>query len=157
MTAQRLMRTAACAALLSAPVAAQQVLDRVILRFGSEIVTTLDVRQARLLKLVDVPSDTDDAYVTALVNRRLMLAEVRRSPPPEPTAEAVEARYRDWSRGLGGDPADRLARAGMTDAGLRAWLSDDIRLQGYLANRFGGRSADVASWLAVLRQRAGLQ
>jgi hypothetical protein len=151
------MKTLSLVIALIATAPAQQVLDRVILRFGSEIVTSLDVRQARLLKLVDVPSDTDDAYVTALVNRRLMLSEVRRNPPPEPAAESVEARYRDWSRGLGGDPADRLARAGMTDAGLRAWLSDDIRLQGYLANRFGGRSADVASWLAVLRQRAGLQ
>lgn len=136
---------------------AQQVLDRVLLRFGSEIVTTLDVRQARMLKLVAVPNDTDQAYVTALANRRLMLAELRRSPPPEPAADALDARYRDWARRLGDDPAGKLSRAGMTDAELRGWLRDDLRLDAYVAERFGSRPADQANWLGVLRQRAGLQ
>jgi hypothetical protein len=45
----------------------------------------------------------------------------------------------------------------MTDAGLRGWLRDDLRIEAYLADRFGGRSADLASWISVLRQRAGLQ
>jgi hypothetical protein len=110
-----------------------------------------------MLKLVAVPNDTDDAYVTALANRRLMLAEVRRSPAPEPSAEALDAKYREWAQRVGGDPADHLARAGMTDAALRGWLRDDLRLDAYVADRFGGRSADRANWLGVLRQRAGLQ
>lgn len=136
---------------------AQHVLDRVVLRFGGEIVTSLDVRQARMLKLVAVPADTDEAYVRALANRRLMLAEVRRSPPPEPSAAALDAKYREWTQRVGDDPAGQLSRAGMTDAGLRGWLRDDLRLEAYIAERFGGRPADVANWLGVLRQRAGLE
>ncbi len=153
------MNALAFVILFSVALPAQQVLDHVVLRFGGDIVTQLDVRQARLLKLVDAANDTDEAYVTALVNRKLMLAEVRRNPPAEPTAEAVDARYRAWSRTLGDgvDPANRLARAGMTDAGVRGWLRDDMRLEAYETQRFGSRSANLASWLGVLRQRAGLQ
>src|SRR3990172_9436071 len=86
---------------LSAVLSAQRVLDQVIVRFGGEIVTQLDVRQARMLKLISGTSDSDQAIVEALVNRRLMLAELRRTGGPEPAAVALEARYREWQGRLG--------------------------------------------------------
>jgi hypothetical protein len=136
----------------------QTVLDQVLLRFGSEIVTKLDVRQARLLKLVDVPNDTDDAYVDAIANRRLILAELRRTAPAEPAADALDTAVRSWTaRMSGGDIPGLLSRAGMSEAALRAWLKDDLRLQTYVSDRFGGRAADFAGWVSTLRQRAGLR
>ena len=129
-----------------------------VLRFGGEIVTKLDVRQARLLKLVDVPNDTEDAYVTAIANRRLMMGDLKRVSTEEPTAEALEASVREWTARVGGgDVAGLLSRAGMNDASLRAWLKDDLRVKKYIADRFGGRSADAAAWIETLRQRAGLR
>ena len=138
---------------------AQDLLDRVVLRFGAEIITQLDVRQARLLRLVDVANDTDQAYVDALVSRRLILAELRRTPPPEPAAEALLARRRTWEGRLGadGNVAALLTQAGMTETGLRGWLRDDLRMQTYLDERFSTRSADFTNWIAALRQRAGLR
>jgi hypothetical protein len=135
------------------------VLDEVIVRFDGEIITQLDVRQARMLKLVEVASESEEAYVDALVNRQLILADLRRTPPPEPGPGDVEARYREWAGRVdrGTSVPELLAHAGMTDAGLRGWLRDDLRIEAYLADRFGGRSADLASWISVLRQRAGLQ
>jgi hypothetical protein len=137
--------------------AAQQILDSVIVRFGSEIVTQLDVRQARMLRLVAAPNGSDEAYAEALVNRRLVLAEIRRSPPPEPSPDAMAAERRAWEGrvGAGAGTADLLARAGMTEAALLGWLRDDVRMRTYVAGRFGERSADLASWIGVLRQRAG--
>lgn len=152
------MHRLALAILLVTPTAAQTVLDQVLLRFGSEIVTKLDVRQARMLKLVDVPNDSDEAYVDAIANRRLILAELRRAAPAEPQAQALDNAMRTWTARMGGgDIADALSRAGMTDTELRAWLKDDLRVQAYVSDRFGGRQADFASWVSTLRQRAGLR
>jgi len=142
---------------VAAPLAAQAVLDRVLFKFGTEIVTQLDVRQARMLKLVDASSDTDDAYVEAIVNRRLMLAEMRRLAVPEPSDQVLDARYSEWQRRVGGgSTSELLERAGMTDAGLRAWLRDDVKLRTYVDERFNGRPGDLTRWIASLRQRAGI-
>jgi hypothetical protein len=139
--------------------AAQTVLDQVLVRFGGEIITQLDVRQARMLKLVSVPNDTDQAYVDALVNRRLILSDLKRTSTAEPTTEATDAKARQWeaSLGPGVDVAALLERAGMTQAGLRGWMRDGLRVQAYLDERFAGRAADLAGWIATLRQRAGIR
>jgi hypothetical protein len=143
---------------MAAGLAAQTVLDQVLVRFGGEIITQLDVRQARMLKLVNVPSDTDQAYVDALVDRRLILSDIKRIAAAEPAPAAVEAKVRQWEANLG--PGVKMAgvleRAGMTDAGLRGWMRDDLRVQAYLDQRFAGRPTEVAAWIATLRQRAGI-
>jgi hypothetical protein len=144
---------------VAAGLAAQTVLDQVLVRFGGDIITQLDVRQARLLKLVTVTSDSDQAYAEALVNRRLILADLKRTPAVEPTPEAIEGKLRQWkdSLGPGADVPALLERAGMTDAGLRGWMRDDLRVQAYLDERFAGRPTDLANWIATLRQRAGIR
>jgi hypothetical protein len=150
----------ACTVVLcaTAGAAAQIVLDQVLVRFGGEIVTQLDVRQARLLKLVSATTGTDQAYVDALVDRRLILADLKRIASPEPPPAAIDAKVRQWTAGLGpgADVAALLDRAGMTDAGLRGWMRDDLRIQTYLDQRFAGRSTDIAAWIGTLRQRAGI-
>jgi hypothetical protein len=142
--------------------AIQTPIDGVLARVGGDIVTMSDVRQARLLKLIEPATDSDQAYVDALINRRLMLADLRRNPPPEPSTEAIEAKQQEWTArlGAGANVPDLLRRAGMSDAGLRGWLRDDLRLQTYLDERFGtssNRPAALAAWVGMLRQRAGLR
>ena len=146
-------------ATLATSAAAQTLLDGVLLKFGDDIVTRSDVRQARLLKLVRPDGEADEAYVAALVDRKLMLAELKRSPPAEPSPEAIDARRGQWLAkiGSGTNVPDLLARAGMTDALLRGWLRDDLRLQAYLDDRFAGRTTDIAAWITTLRQRAGIK
>src|SRR5438128_226844 len=119
--------------------AAQTPLDGILAKFGGDIVTTSDVRQARLLKLVETNAETDQAYVDAIINRRLMLSDLKRNPPAEPSSEAIDAKRQQWERrlGTGASVTDLLSRAGMSDAALRAWLRDDLRLEAYLDDRFG--------------------
>jgi hypothetical protein len=145
--------------LTSAPLRGQQVVDRVLVRFGGEIVTTLDVREARLLKLVQPEPADDQGYVDAIVNRRLILSDLKRTPTADPSTDAVETAYREWAARLGpGESVEqRLTQAGMTDAAVRGWLRDDLRIQAYTAQRFGARQADLRNWIATLRQRVGLQ
>ena len=127
-------------AVLTAPrLAAAQAIEGVLARINQdEIITRLDVRQARMLKLVPVATDAERAYVDALIDRRLMLAEVARYSPPEPTPDAIATRRRQWEATLdpGANLADSIARAGMTDAAVQSWLRDDLRLRAYLDRRF---------------------
>jgi len=114
------------------------------------------------LRLVDAPSGSDQAVLDALVRRRLILEEMKRNPPAEPSAAALETRQRQWASTLGtdADVSALLTRAGMTDAGVRAWWRDDLRINAYLDQRFpasGDRAAAIATWVTELRRRAGIR
>src|SRR5689334_4201293 len=87
---------------LSAPAAlrAQTVLDQTLSKVTGQVITRLDVRQARLLKLVRPDATTDDAILRELENRYLILAEVKTAAPTEPTSEERAQRRSDWERSL---------------------------------------------------------
>ena len=144
---------------------AQTVLDKVLSNVNGQVITQLDVRQARMLKLqlVTGPAVEDAEVLRGLENRRLVLAEVAHVSLPAPSSADLASRRLDWQTALG-SPADLpalLDRAGLNDAGLSGWLRDDVRIQQYLGQRFGGvreadRPAEIARWLATLREHAGL-
>ena len=144
---------------------AQSVLDKVLSNVNGEVITQLDVRQARMLKLrlVMAPAEADADVLRGLENRRLVLAEVSHVTLPAPAAGEIAARRRDWeaSVGAGANLPQLLDRAGLSESGLQSWLRDDARIEQYLAQRFGGvpeggRPAEIARWLTTLRERAGL-
>jgi len=142
--------------------ASQEVLDRVVSRFNGQIVTMSDLRRCRMLKLLNVSGDTDEAYQRELENRLLILQEASRGGVSDPDAQAVATRRREWEAALGGGPAlmERLAKAGMSAEALDSWLANDIRIHAYLDERFRGspdRPQAVAHWISNLRQRAGLR
>jgi hypothetical protein len=136
------------------------VLDRIVSTVGSQIIRLSDLRQARMLKLIEGADQSDAAIQQALENRYLELAEVVRFPPAEPSAADVAARRRQWEASLGTtDVAGLLARAGMSSATLDAWLRDDVRIERYLERRFAStpdRQKAIDGWISSLRRRAGL-
>jgi hypothetical protein len=78
------------------------------------------------------------APLIALLSRSLLLIEVDRYQPPEPAADAVDARLAVYERN-GGTPADLdrlLASVGWTRQTLRRVARDDLRIQTYLDQRF---------------------
>jgi hypothetical protein len=150
---------------VSVVASAQTVLDKVLSNVNGEVITQLDVRQARMLKLQLVTStaESDADVLRGLENRRLALAEVSHVTLPAPSAGDIAAHRRAWeaSVGAGANLPQLLDRAGLSENGLQSWLRDDIRIQLYLAQRFGGvpegeRPAEIARWLATLREHAGL-
>lgn len=153
------------AAVVAATAPAQTELDRIVARVNGHVITASDVRQASALKLVG--GDSDDAVLRALENRRLLLDEIARPgavPIPPTTGADLAARRTAWEASLGGaaEAHRRLAAAGMTDAGLEAWLRDDLRVAAYLLRQFGtlpdaGRQTATDDLVARLRQRAGLK
>jgi hypothetical protein len=150
------------AGLLPAPGLQQPVvIDRIVSTVNGNIIRLSDIRQARMLKLVNTPDGSDAAIQRALEDRYLELAEVVRFPPPEPLAADVAARRRQWEASVGtSDIPALLTRAGMSSATLDGWLRDDIRIERYLDRRFAStpdRKEAINAWLAGLRRRAGLK
>jgi hypothetical protein len=143
---------------------AQAELDRIVARVNNRIITRSDIRQARMLQLVDDTS-SDDATRRALENRILILNDLSRSGAlPATTGDDLTARHKQWESRVGGQGrgAKLLTEAGMSEKGLDAWLSDDLRIQAHLQRQFGAipeseRARAASEWIDRLRQRAGLR
>jgi hypothetical protein len=159
---RHLLQIAGLVTLASVSAGAQTVIDGTLGTVNGQVIMQSDVRQARALKLVRIGDGSDAAILTELENRILVLAQIGRSAQPDPTADEVRARRLEWeaSLGSGASPAAQLARSGMEDADLAAWLRGDVRIQKYLQQLFS-RQADppaaISKWILDLRKRAGLK
>jgi hypothetical protein len=151
-----------CVALLGHAAQAQSspvTLDRIVAHVNDEVVQSLDVRQARLLKLFGPDVTTDDAVLDHLINRRLELGDAARYPVPEPSAADVAARRQrlEASLTIGGSTVNLTALledAGMTEAALSGWFRDDARIEALETQRFAGTPATRDEVVAYVRQHA---
>ena len=129
-----------------------------------------------------MPADTERVAggLTAVIDRVLMLNEVRRVTPAEPSPAAIEARVARIRQRFAA-PADLsrvLAARGLDETVLKLFAADDLRLASYLDERFSAaaqptdeeirqageaarqRLADdrrrtlIGAWAAELRRRA---
>jgi hypothetical protein len=134
-------RLCLCAAvgLLAGPGSAQQLLDRVLARVGSTAVTMTDVQAATGLGLVEPRAGEDPATagLEGAIDRRLLLAEVARFPPPDPSAAAVSEEVAAMRARAGGGLDALMARTGLDERRLREMARDTLRIRAYLAQRFG--------------------
>ena len=150
-----------CLLLLIAVPARAEIIDRVLAVVGGQLITLSDVTAARDLRLVP-PEQTADpirAILSKLIDRELVLAEVERYAPPEPTAEAVDVEVRRVRARFDSDAAfdAALTRSGMDEKHLRETLREDLRIRAYLDQRFSAasdrRDEAMAEWLTGLRRR----
>ena len=159
-----------------------EIIDRVLAILPGQIVTLSDVEAALDLGLVEVPAGAGriPGGLSALIDRMLMLNEVRRVAPPEPSPAAIDARVSRIRQQLGSsaDMARVLSARGLDETVVRLFAADDLRLAAYLDERFSsaaqptddeirqaGESARqrltderrrtlVEAWTAELRRRA---
>jgi hypothetical protein len=128
------------AVLLAAmPASPQELLDRVLARVDGAAVTLTDTCAALGLEIVEVPAEADPlaAAVAGLVDRQLLLAEVERFPPPEPSADEVAAAAAELRGRAGGRLDALMADTGFDDARIVQAARDSLRIAGYLDQRFG--------------------
>jgi len=137
-----------------------ELIERTLALVGGQPITLSDARAAVVFGLVTVerPSDDIPAITGLLVDRELILREVRRYAPPAPTDAAVDARL-DEVRSRFRDAAGftrALDLNGFTEVRLRAWIRDDLRTVAYLAQRFASASmpTDTEITTAYARSRA---
>ena len=116
-----------------------ELIERTMAIVGGQAVTLSDARAAITFKLVDVGGSVapEQTATARLIDRELMLREVRRYAPPAPTEAAIDARLGEIRTGFSAASFARaLEISGLTEARLRAWVRDDLRTQAYLAQRF---------------------
>ena len=156
-----------CAIVIAAcgvrPAAQGELIERTLALVGGEAITLSDVRGALALGLVDVPAAADQipAATKRLIDRALMLREVERYTPAEPALADVDARLEAMRERFASADAARaaLASAGRSEALVRAWLRDDLRIEAYLQQRFAAaesaerRAELITDWISDLRRR----
>jgi hypothetical protein len=123
------------------PVAAQEVIDRVLAVVDGEIITLSDVRGALALGLVPAPPSDADAVRTTmsrLIDRELMIREVQRYLPQEPAPGEVDRRLGEVRAKFPGTEAFDAAamQMGFDPARLTEWIRNDLRIDQYLRERF---------------------
>jgi hypothetical protein len=132
------------------------LLDRTLALVGGQPITLSDARAAIALELIDDPKASLPEVTATLVDRELVLREVRRYAPPPPAESMVEARLTEVRQRHGGSLATMLAEHGFTETRLHAWIRDDLRTQAYLVQRFASASVptDAEVTAVYTRQRA---
>ena len=133
------MAAAALAIVATAGVRAE-VIERVLGAVGGQLIMLSDVEASRQLGLVtpDPGSDPIRSVLSKLIDRALVMAEVDRYAPPEPSAEAVE---REFQAVRGRFPSDQafqavLARCGIDEGHLRETIRENLRIVAYETQRF---------------------
>jgi hypothetical protein len=133
-------------------------LDRIVARIGDDVVQSLDVRQARVLKFFGPQATTDDAVLDRLIDRRLEIADAARYQLPNPSDADVATRRGQWVAAIGNPSATDLAAllrdAGMTEQGLSAWFRDDLRVEALTSQRFSSAPATNEEVVTYIREHA---
>jgi hypothetical protein len=125
---------------VSSVTAADEIIDRVLAVAAGNLIMLSDVRAALEFGLVSPGSAPDPVreVLSRLIDRALVLAEVDRYAPPEPSAVAVDHAVQAVRLRFSTPEAfaAALARVGMGDKYLRETLREDLRIRAYLDQRF---------------------
>lgn len=121
------------------------VIDRILAVVSGGLILLTDAEATIRLGLVPLPAGMDriQGALDRLIERRLMLIEVDRYGPPEPSLAEIDAVVKEIDQRVGsGDRMDAILReCGMTVDQLRLWVRDDLRIRAYLQQRFGNQPA----------------
>ncbi len=152
--------------LCAASVLRAETIDRVLAVVVGQPITLSDVTAARELGLQPIATgssaDPVRIVLNALIDRELILAEVERYAPAEPSTDAIDRQIAQVrSRFATADTfAAALAHGGLSEKDLRARLREDLRIAAYLDQRFAAaqtrRQALLDDWLAGLRNRGDI-
>jgi len=115
----------------------QQLIDRVMARIGTTAITWSDVRAAVGLGLVEAKSPDDPAALNQVIDRQLMLIEVTRFPPAEPSAAAIAERAEAMKKRAGTALPELMTSTGLDEMRLHDLARDTLRIQAYIMQRFG--------------------
>jgi len=117
---------------------AQQLIDRVLARVGTNPVTMTDVRIVRELGLVDASKENpESAALERTIDRQLQLNEVARFTPPEPAPAAVAEEVAAMKMRAGAGLSALMTSTGLDEARLQQLARETLRIRAYIAQRFG--------------------
>ena len=147
MAVKRLVRLALLVAAIGVSFGSRQptgpgaLIDRVLAFVEGQVIMLSDVRASLDLRLIEPPDAADPtaSVLDALIERELILFEVGRYLVEEPLPAVVDARLAEVVMRVGGSEALRqlLPVVGFTVDDLRHELRNELRIDAYLARRFG--------------------
>jgi hypothetical protein len=146
-------------------VAAQvETIDRVLAVVAGRLIMLSDVTAARDLGLVPNvgASDSVRTVLNQLIDRELMLAEVERYAPPDPSPDALDREMAAVRARFDSPSAFDaiLARTGIDSDHVRETLRQNLRIREYQAQRFvpsdPARQSRIEDWIAGLRRRGDI-
>jgi hypothetical protein len=148
-----------CAVPPGVEASAQQPLDRVVARVGSHVITQTDVTASVALGVVEGGA-ADAAAIEQVIERQVLLAEVARFPPPEPTPMAIEELADVMKSRVGSRLQILMQETGIDETGIRELARDTLRIRAYVRQRFGApatlETPEVRQWLRAARARAAV-
>jgi hypothetical protein len=117
-----------------------EIIDRILAVVEGQLITLSDVRAVTRLGLETTPqsSDPTQAVLEKLIDRQLMLVEVDRYAPPEPSTADIDAQLQTVQKPY----ADALAfeivlgQVGWARDDVRRYMRDELRIERYLQQRF---------------------
>ena len=119
---------------------ADEVIERVLAVAAGDVITLADVTAARVFGLVPTPPGPDPIGETLarLIDRSLMLTEVDRYAPPEPNPADIDVEFATVRARFPTEGAfdGALAKVGMDEKYLRETLRQNLRIRGYIEQRF---------------------
>ena len=121
----------------SVTVNAQQLIDRVLARVGTNAVTMTDVRIALELGLVQSGDNRQAVALERTIDRQLQLNEVTRFSPPEPPAAAVAEEVESMKMRASPGLNELMKSTGLDEARLQQLARETLRTRAYIAQRFG--------------------
>lgn len=137
-----------------------ELIERTLAIVGGQVITLSDLQTAVALRLIEPGHEADGLgpATSKLIERMLVLREVQRYRPAEPSDAQIEQQLATI-RGRFQSPellTRTLDAGGFTDARLRAWIRDDLRIASYLDQRFAavGQPSDdeVSRYFAAHRE-----
>ena len=121
-----------------AALGAQQLIDRVLARVGTNPVTMTDVRITLELGLVEASGENrQTAALDRTIDRQLQLNEVARFSPPEPPPAAIAEEVAAMKMRAGTGLSALMTSTGLDEARLQQLARETLRIRAYIAQRFG--------------------
>jgi len=122
-----------------APLAAQEVVDRIVARVENDVILLSDVRSlSRYQQLVDGKSETDAQILDRLIDQWIVRTEAEVSHSSQPSQADIDrtlSRLRS-SFPSGQEYEAKLKQVGLSDQDVRAMVSSQLYLSNYLDSRF---------------------
>jgi len=131
-----------------------EIIDRVVAVVSGQVLMLSDLQAARALGLVG--SAAPEPTVTELrelIDRTLILNELRRAPPPDPPAADIDAELATMRQRFESSAAlaRTLAAVGLDEAQLSGFAADELRVRRYIQERFASSAqpteAEVTQYL----------
>lgn len=139
--------------LSSASIARAEIIDRILAVVDGAIIMQSDVTMALRLGMVPASTAADPVpgALDALIDRRLVLAEVDRYAPPDPPEADVDRHLAEIRTRTGARFDSALIESGVSLEQLRRQVRDDLRIEAYLLQRFGSMQPTDEEILAYYR------